>query len=43
LKVFQGLTFREIAGVIGRSQNTAASRYRLAIERLRIAVGEESQ
>jgi RNA polymerase sigma-70 factor, ECF subfamily len=41
LKVFQGLTFREIGEVIGKSQNTAASRYRYAIERLRQAAGSD--
>jgi RNA polymerase sigma-70 factor (ECF subfamily) len=41
LKVFQGLTFREIAGIIGKSQNTVSSRYRYAVERIREKVGEE--
>jgi RNA polymerase sigma-70 factor, ECF subfamily len=40
LKVFQGLTFREIAKVIGKPENTAASRYRYAIERLRALMRE---
>jgi len=35
LKVFQGFTFKEIAGICGLSVNTAASRYRYAIEKLR--------
>lgn len=35
LKVFYGLTFKEIAAVIGKSQNTVSSRYRYAIEKLR--------
>ncbi|HOW69413.1 MAG TPA: sigma-70 family RNA polymerase sigma factor [Phycisphaerae bacterium] len=35
LKVFEGLTFREISGRIGVPLNTAASRYRYALERLR--------
>lgn len=38
LKVFDGLTFREIASVCGVSANTAASRYRYAIAKLREAV-----
>ena len=41
LKVFEGLTFREIGRIIGKSQNTAASRYRYAIERLRQAAGSD--
>ena len=39
LKVFDGLTFREIASACGISTNTAASRYRYGIEKLRAAVG----
>lgn len=39
LKVFDGLTFREIASVCGVSSNTAASRYRYGIEKLRDAAG----
>jgi RNA polymerase sigma-70 factor (ECF subfamily) len=39
LKVFDGLTFREIASVCGVSANTAASRYRYGIEKLRAAAG----
>ena len=38
LKVFEGLTFREIAAVCGVSGNTAASRYRYGIARLRKAM-----
>jgi len=41
LKVIDGLTFREIARVCGVSPNTAASRYRYGIERLREALGVE--
>lgn len=41
LKVFDGLTFREIASVCGVSANTAASRYRYGIEKLRAALGEK--
>jgi RNA polymerase sigma-70 factor (ECF subfamily) len=37
--VFDGLTFREIASVCGVSANTAASRYRYGIEKLRDALG----
>jgi RNA polymerase sigma-70 factor (ECF subfamily) len=40
LKVFDGLTFKEIASVCGVSANTAASRYRYGIQKLREAVGE---
>jgi RNA polymerase sigma-70 factor (ECF subfamily) len=39
LKVFDGLTFKEIASVCDVSVNTAASRYRYGIEKLRGAVG----
>ena len=42
LKVFDGLTFREIASVCGVSANTAASRYRYGIEKLREAAGARS-
>ena len=42
LKVFDGLTFREIARVCGVSVNTAASRYRYGIEKLREVVGVRS-
>jgi RNA polymerase sigma-70 factor, ECF subfamily len=41
LKVFDGLTFREIASVCGVSANTAASRYRYGIEKLRETVGRK--
>jgi RNA polymerase sigma-70 factor, ECF subfamily len=34
LKVYREKTFAQIAGMLGISQNTAASRYRYAIERL---------
>ena len=34
LKIWEGLTFAEIADVIGESPNTAASRYRYAIQKL---------
>ena len=43
LKVFEGLTFQEIADRCGISLNTAASRYRYAAERLRRAFGESSR
>jgi RNA polymerase sigma-70 factor (ECF subfamily) len=38
LKIDGGLTFAEIAAVIGTSANTAASRYRYALEKLRAAL-----
>jgi len=38
LKVFDGLTFREIGSVCGVSANTAASRYRYGIGKLREAM-----
>jgi RNA polymerase sigma-70 factor (ECF subfamily) len=36
LKVFEGLTFQEIAHATGESINTAASRYRYAIAKMRV-------
>jgi len=42
LKVFDGLTFKEIGSVCGVSANTAASRYRYGIEKLREALGVKS-
>ena len=38
LKVFDEMTFKEIADVLGVSINTAASRYRYAIAKLREAL-----
>ena len=38
LKVDAGLTFAELAAVLGISANTAASRYRYALEKLRTAL-----
>lgn len=38
LKIDGGLTFAEIAAVLGTSANTAASRYRYALEKLRAAL-----
>ncbi|HEX2477496.1 MAG TPA: sigma-70 family RNA polymerase sigma factor [Lacipirellulaceae bacterium] len=35
LKIFAGLTFREIADVVGMPQGTVATRYRRALESLR--------
>jgi RNA polymerase sigma-70 factor (ECF subfamily) len=40
LKVDGSLTFAEIAAVLGISPNTAASRYRYALEKLRTALQE---
>ncbi len=40
LKVDGGLTFAEIASLLGISANTAASRYRYALEKLRAALQE---
>jgi RNA polymerase sigma-70 factor (ECF subfamily) len=40
LKVDGGLTFVEIATVIGTSINTAASRYRYAIEKIRTTIAD---
>ncbi len=38
LKAVEGLTFRETAKVLRIPQNTAASRYRLALAKLRVAL-----
>jgi RNA polymerase sigma-70 factor, ECF subfamily len=38
LKVWEEMTFAEIAGVLGISANTAASRYRYALDKLRDAL-----
>ncbi len=42
LKVFEGLTFKEIGSACGISANTAASRYRYGIEKLRETAGEKA-
>jgi RNA polymerase sigma-70 factor, ECF subfamily len=42
LKVWEGLTFQEIADVTGEGLNTAASRYRYAMEKLRATLTEKS-
>jgi RNA polymerase sigma-70 factor (ECF subfamily) len=41
LKVWQGLTFAEIAPIVKASPNTVMSRYRYGIEKLRVWCGEE--
>ena len=41
LKIFQDLSFKEIAAVCGLPVNTAASRYRYGIEKLRTAITRE--
>ncbi len=43
LKIEGELTFAQIGQVLGVSQNTAASRYRYALEKLRAALGEKAQ
>ena len=35
LKIYGGLTFREIANIVGRPQATVATQYRRALESLR--------
>jgi RNA polymerase sigma-70 factor (ECF subfamily) len=40
LKVWEGMTFQEIADLTGESLNTAASRYRYATDKLRAILGE---
>ena len=41
LKVWEGMTFQEIADLTGESLNTAASRYRYAVEHLRNVLSEK--
>ena len=41
MKVFDGLTFKEIGSACGISANTAASRYRYALDKLRAALEEK--
>jgi RNA polymerase sigma-70 factor (ECF subfamily) len=41
LKVWEGMTFQEIADLTGESLNTAASRYRYATEKLRATLSEK--
>lgn len=41
LKTDGGLTFAEIAATLGISENTAASRYRYALEKLKSALAED--
>ena len=43
LKIDAGLTFAEIAAVIGTSLNTAASRYRYALEKLRTVLADREE
>ena len=43
LKVWHDLTFREIAAALGLSPDTAASRYRYALEKLRRLLGDEEE
>jgi RNA polymerase sigma-70 factor (ECF subfamily) len=40
LKLFEGMTFQEIAVITEESINTIASRYRYAIDKLRPLLGE---
>src|SRR5262245_15091191 len=39
LKIFEGLSFQEIADLSGESINTIASRYRYALDKLRAVLG----
>jgi RNA polymerase sigma-70 factor (ECF subfamily) len=41
LKIFEGMTFQEIADASGESINTVASRYRYALDKLRAHLQEE--
>jgi RNA polymerase sigma-70 factor (ECF subfamily) len=40
LKIDGGLTFAEIASVLGTSINTVASRYRYALEKIRTMIAD---
>ena len=42
LKIYAGLTFREISAVTGLPQGTAATRYRSALEKMRHQLAKES-
>lgn len=42
LKVWEQMTFAEVAAIVGASPNTVASRYRYGIERLRTMCREEN-
>ena len=43
LKVISGLSFKQISSVVGIKMNTAASRYRYAIQKLQSALGSKDQ
>jgi RNA polymerase sigma-70 factor (ECF subfamily) len=43
LKTFEGMTFKEIAAVCGISLNTAASRYRYGLEKMRQIMGDKDE
>lgn len=43
LKIDGGLTFAQVAGVLGIPANTAASRYRYALDKLRARLGEDPE
>jgi RNA polymerase sigma-70 factor, ECF subfamily len=42
LKIFEGMTFQEIATTIDESINTVASRYRYALEKIKAVLGSRS-
>ena len=43
LKIISGLSFKQISSVVGIKMNTAASRYRYAIQKLQSALGPEDK
>jgi RNA polymerase sigma-70 factor (ECF subfamily) len=43
LKVFEGMTFKEIARICHRSENTIASRYRYGISKLRLYMEKKDE
>lgn len=42
LKIYQGLTFREIGEVRGQSTNTAASHYRRGLKKIKVMLEEDA-
>ncbi len=43
LKIFQGFNFRQMGEILEISQNTVASRYRYALEKLKTLLGDENE
>ena len=43
LKVISGLSFKQISSIVGIKMNTAASRYRYAIQKLQSKIGSKDE